>query len=155
MRRLVQAATACLTAAVAACGSSGTTGASGTAGSSERPTAAASAAAESTTVSCPPAQGADSWPKQAPAKLPVPDGLKVESVQQKPNIVIRFTVPDDFHNTVRYLLDALPKAGFTLGTGDSEAEEADIPFSVGDVHASIKVNDVGTCMTGGLLAVTP
>jgi hypothetical protein len=104
-------------------------------------------------VSCPPAKGSAVWPKQAPKKLPVPAGLRVVSVQEKPNVVIRFTVPDDFHNTVRYLLAALPKAGFTLGTGDSEAEEADIPFAGAGVHASIKINDKGPCMTGGLLAV--
>jgi hypothetical protein len=77
----------------------------------------------------------------------------VVSVQRKPNVVVRFTVPDDFHATVRYLLAALPKAGFTLGTGDSEAEEADIPLSRGDVHASIKVSDAGTCLTEGLLGL--
>jgi hypothetical protein len=87
--------------------------------------------------------------------MPAPDGLHIESVQQKPNMVIRFSVPDDFHNTVRYLLEALPKAGFTLGTGDSESEEADIPFSRGDVHATMKINDTGHCVTGGLLAVAP
>jgi hypothetical protein len=85
----------------------------------------------------------------------VPPGLHVVSVQEKPNVVIRFTVPDDFHHTVRYLLDALPKAGFTLGTGDAEAEEADIPFSGGGLHASMKINDKGHCETGGLLAVAP
>jgi hypothetical protein len=74
-------------------------------------------------------------------------------VQRKPNVVVRFTVPDDFHATVRYLLAALPKAGFTLGTGDSEAEEADIPLSRGNQHASLKINDRGTCLTGGLLAL--
>lgn len=105
-------------------------------------------------MSCPPAKGSQAWPGLAPDRLPVPGGLHIESVQQRPNLVIRFSVPDDFHATVRYLLTALPKAGFTLGTGDSEAEEADIPFSRGDVHASIKVNDVGHCMTGGLLALT-
>jgi hypothetical protein len=87
--------------------------------------------------------------------MPAPGGLHIESVQQEPNMVIRFSVPDDFHNTVRYLLEALPKAGFTLGTGDSESEEADIPFSHGDVHATMKINDAGHCVTGGLLAVAP
>jgi hypothetical protein len=89
----------------------------------------------------------------APARLPVPAGLHIVSVQHKPNTVVRFTVPDDFHATVRYLLEALPKAGYTLGTGDSEAEEADIPISRGDVHASFKVSDVGTCETEGILAL--
>jgi len=60
---------------------------------------------------------------------------------------------DDFHATVRYLLAALPKAGFTLGTGDSEAEEADVPFGRDTVHASIKINDAGHCRTNGLLAL--
>jgi hypothetical protein len=103
--------------------------------------------------SCPAPGAAQAWPKGVPAALPAPPGLRITSVQRSPNVVVRFSVPDDFHATVRYLLEALPKAGFTLGTGDSEAEEADIPVSRGADHASFKVNDQGTCVTGGLLAL--
>ncbi len=74
-------------------------------------------------------------------------------MQTQPNTVIRFSVPDDFRSVVRFLLDVLPKAGFTMGTGDSESEEADIPFSRGEERASIKVNDAGNCMTNGILAI--
>ena len=102
---------------------------------------------------CPPAGAAQAWPTGVPAGLPAPPGLHVTSVQRSPNFVVRFTVPGDFHATVRYLLDALPQAGFTVGTGDSEAEEADIPVSRGTDHASFKVNDQATCVTGGLLAL--
>lgn len=108
----------------------------------------------STDATCDPAGASDSWPSIVPSGLPRPDGMHVVSVQRKPNVVIRFTVPQDFHATVRYLLDAIPAAGFTLGTGDSEAEEADIPLSRGAEHASIKVNDAGNCQTDGLLALT-
>ena len=126
--------------------------------SSKQAASAGSSPAPTTDVptsgqSCAPAKASDAWPALAPAGLPVPKGLHIVSVQRKPNAVIRFTVPDDFHTTVRYLLDALPAAGFTLGTGDSEAEEADIPLSRGNMHASIKVNDAGTCLTDGLLAL--
>lgn len=85
--------------------------------------------------------------------MPVPQGLHVVRAQTSPNVVIRFTLPVDFHAAVRYFLTALPGARFVLGTGDSEAEAADIPFSHGGVHASLKVNDGGHCLTNGLLAV--
>lgn len=104
-------------------------------------------------VSCPAAGAGQAWPKDVPTAMPVPPGLKIVSVQRQPNVVVRFTVPQDFHATVRYLLGALPNAGFTLGTGDSEAEEADIPVSRGTEHASFKVNDQATCVTGGILAL--
>lgn len=126
-------------------------------GSSDKATsssgAATSSVASSSGVSCPAPGAAAAWPKEAPAGLPQPPGLAIESIQRTPNIVVHFSVPDDFHTTVRYLLDALPSAGFTLGTGDSEAEEADIPFSKGADRASIKVNDQGNCQTSGLLAI--
>ena len=61
-------------------------------------------------------------------------------------------MPDDFHATVRYLLDALPSAGFTLGTGDSEAEEADIPFSKRGPSLD-QGERRGQVQTAGLLAV--
>lgn len=125
-------------------------------GSSTSAAALSTPAASSSTSSgqtCPPPGAASAWPTDAPTGLPVPPGLKITSIQRTPNIVIAFTVADDFHATVRFLLAALPKAGFTLGTGDAEAEEADIPLSRGSAHASIKVNDRATCLTGGLLAV--
>ena len=133
-------------AAVAGCSSSAPAG----------PPSNSVAPAESTVVSqptCPPGPASDRWPAEAPTGLPVPGGLHLVSVQRKPNVVIRFTVPNDFHNTVRYLLAELPAAGFTLGTGDSEAEEADIPVSKGDVHASFKISDAGPCLTDGLLGL--
>ena len=141
-------------AVLAACGSSGagggtTAGGAAPAGSST----VTSVPAASPTISCPAASTAAHWPKQAPAHMPVPPGLHIVRVQRSPNVVIRFTVPMDFHASVRYLLDAIPKAGFTLGTGDSEAEEADLPFSHGAQHASLKINDGGRCLTNGLLAV--
>ena len=143
-----RAAAACVAAAavVAGCSSSGPGGSPGS-------SAAPAGSTVVTRPTCPPGSAADRWPAAAPTGLPVPGGLHVVSVQRKPNVVIRFTVPDDFHNTVRYLLAALPKAGFTLGTGDSEAEEADIPVSKGDVHASFKISDAGPCLTDGLLGL--
>ncbi|MFN2519363.1 MAG: hypothetical protein ABR604_10070 [Jatrophihabitantaceae bacterium] len=112
-----------------------------------------SASSSSAVVTCPPPGHGQAWPREAPAGLPVPPGLRIATIQRAPNVVIRFSVPDAFRATVRYLLAALPKAGFTLGTGDSEAEEADIPFGRGAVHASIKINDGGSCRTNGLLAL--
>jgi hypothetical protein len=147
VRTVIVAAGAALL--LAACSSSGSAGTA----SQVRHTDAPAGDTTPSTVSCPAAPPGQAWPKQAPQGLPVPAGLKINNVQTRPNTVIRFTVPDDFHATVKYLLDALPKTGFTLGTGDSEAEEADIPFQKGADHASIKVNVGGTCRTNGLLAV--
>jgi hypothetical protein len=139
--------------AVLAAGCSSSTGSPGGSTSAVVLSTPAPSPSTSSAQHCPPAGVAAPWPADAPSGLPVPPGLKITSIQRRPNVVIAFTVADDFHATVRYLLDALPKAGFTLGTGDAEAEEADIPLSRGAERASIKVNDRATCLTGGILAL--
>ena len=136
-----------------AAGCSSSSGSPGGSTSAAAPSTPPTSSSTTSAADCPAAPSAAAWPADAPAGLPVPPGLKITSIQRTPNVVIAFTVAEDFHVTVRYLLDALPKAGFTLGTGDAEAEEADIPLSRGAEHASIKVNDRATCLTGGLLAL--
>jgi len=42
-----------------------------------------------------------------------------------------------------------------LGTGDAEAEEADIPFSRGPLRGRLKLSVTGACTIDGLLALTP
>ena len=90
-----------------------------------------------------------------PADLPAPPGLTVTGVQRPNELVVHFRHPTDLRSAVQYWLAALPRQGFVLGTGDAEAEEADIPFSRGPLRGRLKLSVTGACTIDGLLALTP
>lgn len=69
-------------------------------------------------------------------------------------VVTRFTTATDLRSSVLFVLKALPKAGFTLGRGDTESSEADAPFVRGDLRGVMKMRAVSPCVTDWLVAVT-
>lgn len=86
---------------------------------------------------CPPVQRAtdDGWPDDVPDVIPRPAGLTVDRVDkaQAGNVTqVRTTVPLSMQDSLYWIVRELPKAGFTLGRGDSEATEIDAPFQRGD-----------------------
>jgi hypothetical protein len=95
-------------------------------------------------------------PKRFPAGLPLPAGSRVVSVATVASsaVIARVDLPTGFRDSVRFFLAQLPRRGFTVGTGDAEAEEADIPATRGHTTVAIKVRAVpDPCRAEALLTV--
>jgi hypothetical protein len=58
----------------------------------------------------------------------------------------------DGHQTVLFIVDRYPKAGYTLGRGDAEATEADAPFVKNKVRGLTRVAALEACKTLWLIA---
>jgi hypothetical protein len=55
-------------------------------------------------------------------------------------------------DSVIFVVEHLPKAGYVLGRGDAEATEADAPFLHGSTRGLIRMLQTGLCTTDWLLA---
>ena len=133
----------------------GLTGCSGSSGSSAapRPSAATTSAA---TPTCPAPSNVKpvQWPAKVPADLPKPPGARIDDTQNTSDGVhiVKFTTQTSLRDSVIFVVQKLPKAGYTLGRGDAEASEADAPFVHGDIRGLIRMLQVGLCQTQWLLA---
>lgn len=130
-------------AALTACGSS----------KAAAPSAAAPAAttAACPSVSTPPVR----WPGIVPSDLPKPAGAVLTSESVQNNVVyLRFTTSTSLREGLLFMLQQLPKAGYTLGRGDSEATEADLPFSNAAIIGALRLTVDGPCATSWILAVS-
>jgi hypothetical protein len=97
-----------------------------------------------------------SWPSSVPAELPVPPTagqLSPETRAAGGLTLLRFTTSQSVRQGVVFLAGALQPAGFTLGRGDAEAAEADVPFSRGDLRGLLKMTAEGPCRTRWVLAL--
>lgn len=106
--------------------------------------------------SCAPAgAGSARWPKGVPADLPVPPTAQMGSVQTSPDglTLVRFTTSQSVREGVVFLARALQPAGYTLGRGDAEAIEADVPFSKGRLRGLMKMIAEQPCRTQWILAL--
>jgi hypothetical protein len=144
-------------AAAAALALSGCSGSSSPGGAA--PTAAASAAAPAVdaVASCPPAPEAGlTWPQEVPSDLPVPPGAQLTEVQDRQDglTVVLFTTPISIRESVLFLIEALPAAGYTLARGDAENTEADAPFVKGPLRGVMRMIAVAPCRTEWLMAIT-
>ena len=72
-----------------------------------------------------------------------PDGLTL----------VRFTTGQSVRDGVVFLARALQPAGYTLGRGDAEAIEADVPFSKGQLRGLLKMIAEEPCRTQWILAL--
>jgi hypothetical protein len=97
------------------------------------------------------------WPKPVPATLPKPPtGTKPKFIYRSFRLsVARLTTQLSLRDSVLFVLDQLPKAGFVLGRGDAEPGQADAPFTGGGVYGQIRLNSLSTCRTQWLIAVAP
>lgn len=110
----------------------------------------------SATPSCPkpsdikPAQ----WSPKVPADLPKPPGARIddEETTQDGVHIVKFTTQSSLRDSVLFVVERLPKAGYVLGRGDAEASEADAPFVHGDIRGLIRMLQIGLCNTQWLLA---
>jgi hypothetical protein len=94
------------------------------------------------------------WPSRVPKDLPKPSNA---TVQQQLNAsdgvhIVKFSTPTSLRDSVLFVVDKLPKAGYVLGRGDAEAAEADAPFIHGNTRGLVRMLEVAPCQTLWLLA---
>ncbi len=89
-----------------------------------------------------------------PKDLPRPANATIVG---KPSVtndvhILRFTTQTSLRDSVLFVVDKLPKAGYVLGRGDAEAAEADAPFVHGTIRGLMRLLELGQCRTEWLLA---
>ncbi len=149
-RRLLGGSASLLLAVVAVTGCT----ASGEPSAAPSPTPARAGA--TTPSACPaPASTELTWPAAVPADLPKPPGASSPEVESRTDglTVVTFTTPISIRESVLFLIDAMPKAGYTLARGDAENTEADAPFVKGDLRGVMRMIAVEECRTDWLMAV--
>ena len=67
--------------------------------------------------------------------------------------VVQFTSAISLREAVLFVLSEYPKAGFLLGRGDAELNQADAPFARQGFFGQVRINGVGACETNWLVAV--
>lgn len=92
--------------------------------------------------------------RSVPFDLPMPDNITpVETTKTADGIqVVKFTTPTSLRQTVIFIVDRYPKAGYVLGRGDAEATEADAPFVKNKVRGLTKVAALESCKSLWLVA---
>jgi hypothetical protein len=132
-------------------------GATTACGGSSTPAAGPPPTRQTTSVSpCPTPTGGRTaaWPATVPRDLPRPPHLAIVSSQTtKEGIhLVRFTTPTSLRESVLFVVQKLPAAGYVLGRGDAELSEADAPFVHGSVRGLLKMLATQPCRTDWLLA---
>jgi hypothetical protein len=104
---------------------------------------------------CPKTQApAFSWPAEFPRDLPKPPAAAFKQVQRQGGVTsVRFSTTTSLRESLLFTLGAIPRAGFTIGRGDAEPAEADVPFGRGDLRGIYKMIVLGRCSTDWLVAV--
>lgn len=104
---------------------------------------------------CPGGKTNLAWPAEVPATLPKPPGAVFKAVARRNGITsVRFSTPTSLREGLLFVLRELPRSGFTIGRGDAEPAEADVPFGRGNLQGIYKMIILGTCSTDWLVAVT-
>jgi len=102
----------------------------------------------------PSAKKATKWPAGVPADLPKPAHATITESAPTPDGVniTKFTTPTSLRESVLFVVDKLPKAGYVLGRGDAEINEADAPFVHGELRGLVRMLATQPCTTLWLLA---
>lgn len=71
-----------------------------------------------------------SLPAGLPSGLPLPPGTVITTAETLSGGVVRIrgTIPSDIKKTLAFFQHSLPAAGYELGVGDAEADEAESEF---------------------------
>lgn len=95
------------------------------------------------------------WPDVVPADLPVPPAGTLTDVQPRGEglTVVRFSTTTSIRESVLFLIEQMPAAGYTLSRGDAENTEADVPFVKGDLRGVMRMIAVEECRTEWLMAL--
>lgn len=137
--------------------SAATPGPAAGAGAGPSPVPLPSAATAQAPTACPGAdRPATPWPGAVPADLPQPPSAQVTGVDERDDglTVVRFTTATSIRESVVFLVEALPAAGYTLARGDAENTEADAPFVKDGLRGVMRMIAVEECRTDWLMALT-
>lgn len=96
------------------------------------------------------------WPDPVPDDLPKPPAATLTDVQKRTDglTVVTFSTTTSIRQAVLFLIEEMPKAGYTLARGDAENTEADAPFVKGDLRGVMRMIAVEACRTDWLMAIT-
>jgi hypothetical protein len=94
------------------------------------------------------------WPADVPADLPKPPHARIQQHTTTSDGVhiTKFTTDTSLRTGVLFVVDKLPKAGYVLGRGDAESNEADAPFQHGNTRGLLRMLGLQPCKTLWLLA---
>jgi hypothetical protein len=96
------------------------------------------------------------WPRFLPTDLPKPAGAAIQpggvSTTSDGVHIVKFTTPTSLRDSVLFIVNSYPKAGYALGRGDAEATEADAPFIHGEIRGVTRVSMLEQCKTLWLTA---
>lgn len=67
--------------------------------------------------------------------------------------VVTFMSDLSLRESVLFVLEKLPSAGFSLGRGDAEPAEADAPFTRSGTFGQIRLSALADCRTQWLVAI--
>ncbi|MDQ0989637.1 hypothetical protein [Streptomyces sp. V3I7] len=89
-------------------------------------------------------------PKEFPARLPMPDGAVVTSVEHRSGdrLVVATVVRGGFDAALSFLQQRLPKAGFALKDGEVEEDDAESDFSSATVVGRWTLRKLPDCEGG-------
>jgi len=111
---------------------------------------------ETAAPTCPPATGgkAFAYPSEFPRDLPQPPAATFKQVLRQGGVTsVRFSTATSLRESLLFTVRAVPKAGFTVGRGDAEPAEADVPFGRGDIRGIYKMIILDRCSTDWLVAI--
>lgn len=96
------------------------------------------------------------WPSFLPADLPKPVNATIQPKSVTTTAdgvhIVRFVTPTSLRESVLFIVNKYPKAGYTLGRGDAEATEADAPFVHGEIRGVTRISSITQCQTLWLTA---
>ncbi|MBV9098929.1 MAG: hypothetical protein JO079_12825 [Frankiaceae bacterium] len=96
------------------------------------------------------------WPAFLPPDIPKPANAAIMkggiSTTADGVHIVRFTTPSSLRESVLFIVQKYPKAGYTLGRGDAESTEADAPFVHGEIRGVTRISQLAQCQTLWLTA---
>jgi hypothetical protein len=134
-------------------------GLAGCGGGGSRPAGAGTPTATALVpTSCPGAHQASAvgrWPAPVPASLPKPpSGTRARVTYRNFQLtVVAFHSRLSLRESVLFVLNHLPPAGYVIGRGDAEPAQADAPFSGPGVFGQIRLDALAPCRTRWLVAI--
>lgn len=120
------------------------------------PTSPAVAETPEAPAACAPKASSLQWPAPVPDDLPVPPSATLTEVQKRTDglTVVTFSTAISIRESVLFLIEQMPKAGYTLARGDAENTEADAPFVKGELRGVMRMIAVEPCRTDWLMALS-
>jgi hypothetical protein len=85
-------------------------------------------------------------PRELPSSYPLPKNTVITRVQRVRGVVVVSGIePLAIREAGRFLITALPNAGYRIGRGDSEADEAETDFLGHGAVGRVKVHTIPGC----------